>query len=180
MLNGEYVAVYQHGSELFPQVHDILHYVQRKNPLGPAPLRPELDPQYLAWEQGVIGWATSTIAGFVPGVTYNRPLPPGATLLDTAGSSFEGAVVFVQPTAGSYIQAASLPVTAQIRSQKEIVKIEVFFNDVLVDTRVGSFGISPRYEVFLSPPALKAQNTLRISATDITGVILSKEVVVYQ
>ncbi len=180
MLNGEYVAVYQSGAELLPHVHDILHYVSKRNPLGPIPTRPELDSQYQVWEQGVLNWAASTIPGFIAGTTYNRPLPFGAILLDTAGGSSDGVVVLVQPTAGAYLTASQFPVIAQVRSQKEIVKIEVFFNELLVDTRVGGLGTSPRYEAFLGAPSLKAQNTLRVSATDITGVVLSKEVVLYQ
>jgi hypothetical protein len=180
MLNGEYIAVYQSGAELFPHVHDILHYVNKRNPLGPIPTRPELDSQYQVWEQGVLDWASKAIPGFIAGTTYNRPFPFGATLLDTAGGSSDGVVVLMQPAAGAYLTASQFPVIAQVRSQKEIVKIEVFFNELLVDTRVGGLGTSPRYEALLGAPALKAQNTLRISATDITGVVLSKEVVLYQ
>ena len=36
--------------------HDILHYVDRENPRGPIPEKPEKDPQYKAWEKGVKDW----------------------------------------------------------------------------------------------------------------------------
>ncbi len=40
-------------------VHDILHYVDKDNPLGPYPQSPEDDPQYKSWEYSVRFWANS-------------------------------------------------------------------------------------------------------------------------
>ena len=40
----------------FFEPHSILHYVNISDPLGQAPERPEQDPQYQAWEQGVKAW----------------------------------------------------------------------------------------------------------------------------
>jgi penicillin-binding protein 1C len=48
MLNGSWVSSYG--------IHDILFYVDRKNPLGPIPEDPSLDPQYFLWEEGVRKW----------------------------------------------------------------------------------------------------------------------------
>jgi penicillin-binding protein 1C len=48
MLNGSWISPYG--------VHDILFYVDRKNPLGPIPEDPSLDPQYILWENGVQRW----------------------------------------------------------------------------------------------------------------------------
>jgi penicillin-binding protein 1C len=48
MLNGSWISPYG--------IHDILFYVDRKNPLGPIPEDPSLDPQYILWENGVQKW----------------------------------------------------------------------------------------------------------------------------
>jgi membrane peptidoglycan carboxypeptidase len=37
----------------FVSTHDILHYVDKDNPQGDKPSKPENDPQYKAWEEGV-------------------------------------------------------------------------------------------------------------------------------
>jgi len=42
MLNGQYVNLV--GDSL--QIHSILFYVDKNNPLGPIPLNPALDPQF--------------------------------------------------------------------------------------------------------------------------------------
>jgi hypothetical protein len=41
----------------FTQVHDILYYVNKDDPTGPAPTNPESDPQYKSWEDAVSAWA---------------------------------------------------------------------------------------------------------------------------
>jgi len=51
MLNGSYVSEYG--------VHDILFYVDRKDPLGPKPSDPYSDPQFANWELPVKNWLTS-------------------------------------------------------------------------------------------------------------------------
>jgi hypothetical protein len=48
MLNGSWIGPYG--------IHDILFYVDRKNPLGPIPEDPYQDPQYILWEKAVQRW----------------------------------------------------------------------------------------------------------------------------
>ena len=38
------------------QPHEILHYLDKNNPRGPAPEHPEQDPQYESWEKGIQEW----------------------------------------------------------------------------------------------------------------------------
>ncbi len=37
-------------------IHTILHYVDRNNPLGPEPRYPEKDPQYSHWQAAITNW----------------------------------------------------------------------------------------------------------------------------
>lgn len=41
----------------YQTVHDILYYVEKNNPTGPAPKNPAADPQYNLWEGRVQEWA---------------------------------------------------------------------------------------------------------------------------
>jgi hypothetical protein len=41
----------------YQTVHDILYYVDKNDPLGPAPKNPAADPQYNLWESRVQAWA---------------------------------------------------------------------------------------------------------------------------
>ncbi|MFA5877910.1 MAG: PBP1A family penicillin-binding protein [Candidatus Staskawiczbacteria bacterium] len=47
------------GESIPGENHDILYYVDRNNPLGPAPIDPSADPQYIMWERGVENWLTT-------------------------------------------------------------------------------------------------------------------------
>lgn len=40
----------------FLNAHSILYYVDKKDPLGPEPKKPQDDPQYKNWEEGVRKW----------------------------------------------------------------------------------------------------------------------------
>lgn len=41
------------GDWVSPGIHSVLHFIDKKNPLGPAPSDPSKDPQYLNWENAV-------------------------------------------------------------------------------------------------------------------------------
>lgn len=53
VLQGVWCNQLQDGT---PVVHDILHWVQKRDPLGPYPSNPENDPQYSHWEYPVQAW----------------------------------------------------------------------------------------------------------------------------
>ena len=80
MLNGEYIANFVSNRRIYPQVHNILYYVNRDNPTGPMPSNPAQNSQFKSWEEGVLSWASRNIAGFISGLNYNLPLPANATL----------------------------------------------------------------------------------------------------
>lgn len=42
-----------------PEIHNILHWVNKNNPIGPAPSNPTNDPQYNLWEAPVRAWVMS-------------------------------------------------------------------------------------------------------------------------
>lgn len=55
MLNGSFLGQREDGTR---EIHTILYYVDKKNPLGPAPVNPGADEQYPNWE-----WAVRTFFG---------------------------------------------------------------------------------------------------------------------
>ena len=46
-------------ASIYNNIHNILHYVDRRDPLGPTPANPASDPQYRNWEFGVQQWKIS-------------------------------------------------------------------------------------------------------------------------
>jgi membrane peptidoglycan carboxypeptidase len=60
-------------------VHDILYWVDKNNPLGPAPSNPSNDPQFNNWEYGVQLWVANH--------TYVAPITPQATTPQTPNNT---------------------------------------------------------------------------------------------
>jgi hypothetical protein len=50
-------------------VHSILYWVDKNDPLGPAPTNPSTDPEFNNWEYAVSQWAAQN--GYVDGQTIN-------------------------------------------------------------------------------------------------------------
>jgi 1A family penicillin-binding protein len=46
-------------------IHSILHYVNRNDPLGPPPTDPNIDPQYKYWEYGVQQWKAGVLGSYL-------------------------------------------------------------------------------------------------------------------
>ncbi|MDP3696766.1 MAG: transglycosylase domain-containing protein [Candidatus Taylorbacteria bacterium] len=54
MLNGRYVS--DQNPNLVQDIHNILYYIDTKNPLGPIPLDPTINPQFKNWEWTVLNY----------------------------------------------------------------------------------------------------------------------------
>ncbi|MBU4536526.1 transglycosylase domain-containing protein [Patescibacteria group bacterium] len=53
----EFTPEEMYEEKVVQNIHSILYWVDKKNPLGPKPLLPELDMQYVRWEYRVAQWA---------------------------------------------------------------------------------------------------------------------------
>ncbi len=60
----------------FAQHHCILYYIDKNNPLGDPPKKPEKDPQFELWESRVLAWAakeaSSTVTNEAPPTEYDN------------------------------------------------------------------------------------------------------------
>jgi len=157
MLSG---SVYAKDSD---EVHDILHYVSRKDPLGPVPARPENDSQYELWEEGVKTWLKN--GGSLPG--KNEEQTP---------DSF-GRITFSKPDRGEPI-SNTVTVDATIRMNERISLIELFFNDQIISSRTGDLGRSEVYRHTFTHDSTEQQNMLLLVATDVEGNKVSQQLLV--
>jgi 1A family penicillin-binding protein len=56
-------------ADIYNNIHTILHYVDRSDPLGPYPSNPGSDQQYRYWEYSVQQWKQTTFGSFSPSTT---------------------------------------------------------------------------------------------------------------
>ncbi len=91
------------------EVHSILYYVDKDNPLGPSPKKPENDPQYESWEEPVRAWAAKN--GYV-----------SSTLPYTPPSSNEKLFVKItSPSDNSEILSPEFVVTILTTTQNSLI-----------------------------------------------------------
>ncbi|MBI5220467.1 MAG: transglycosylase domain-containing protein [Candidatus Liptonbacteria bacterium] len=142
------------------QIHSLLYYVNRTDPTGPAPERPERDPQFYNWEMGVLLWAQKNVPALVAG--------------NNATSSPQ--ISFASPANGSSF-VDSINLTASVASATPLKRISISFNGVLIQ-EVAPESPGP-YQINWSfvPANPQPQNILEIearnaSSTSREGIIL--------
>ncbi len=130
MLNGQSVNTPTLNNVNYPQVHSILYYVDKRDPLGPIPENPTNDPQFENWETSVTDWAKINIPNFF---LYNLPIPEGAKTLNPTTTPQDISIENVSPKNGAFVSSPVL-IKADIRSLKGLNKIELFLNRQLINS----------------------------------------------
>lgn len=148
-------------------VHSILYYVNKNDPLGPKPARPENDPQFENWEGPVLAWAatngidTSVSEGDLP----DGDQPPR-----------DGALDIIEPLAGARART-QFDVHAIINlTDRNIAKVQLYFNDELVDQKTSNYGLSLDYRATVRPRLIQKQNYLKLVVTDDVGGVTTREI----
>ncbi len=149
---------------ILPGVHNILHWVNKDDPQGPAPANPRNDSQYDSWEYGVRKWFEEwkkSNPGFVESSSYVIP-----TETDTIHTSANAPKV----TITSPLRDTTAPlhsrvnITLSFSSSYPIKKSELYVNDRYVSTNEStpaSLSFSPD-ELSL----LKGINTMKVIVYD--------------
>ncbi|MCL4530597.1 MAG: Ig-like domain-containing protein [Chloroflexi bacterium] len=162
ILNGELIK----GDQ-----HDILYYLGRVN-----------DPQFINWEAGVKSWLSSNQIDFSKFQVSTSPVvgplnnPPATTATGASGAI---QINLSSPQNGDFI-TNQINVSAAALSLNTITKIEVYLNNNLIDSKVGSFGNNYTYAASLTPDNIGLQNILVIRVTDSSGANFSKQLILFR
>jgi 1A family penicillin-binding protein len=160
------------GDYLFEhQVHSILYYINKEDPLGPPLLDPTRDPQFLNWEFGVLNWAKDNLGALTPklesGLNNSRVLTaPKIKILD--------------PPPGKFIDGDRLWVVAEITGGAPISKIVVDFNKGRVYESQVEYPANYLFSSEIRLGNVLPQNLLEIEAQDQNGLIDRESVIVYK
>ena len=143
--------------------HNILFYLNRLN-----------DPQYLNWEAGVQEWLRTHILPemSIPTYSYAEGDEPGSV---GTGPRVE----FVSPGNGEFI-TGDPTLRSRIVSGADIIQIEVYINDRLVDLVSGNMGKEANYQKLFPINEFKNQNKIIIKASDSSGNSGEKELIIYR
>lgn len=109
---------------VFRDLRTILHYVDRKDPLGPAPVDPKQDSQYVLWEKGISDWLFEN-----PSFTIPFTLPPTETDdIHTEASTPKVTILSAQPFVSG---SDALEVRASVTAPFKIREVGFYLDGVL-------------------------------------------------
>ncbi len=152
------------GELIKGEYHDLLYYLGRIN-----------DPQFNNWEEGVRYWLRSNSVDQDKFVFSSDSAPVSSSL----GASQAIEISLLSPRNGSFV-GDSVAVSVSIKSAIEITKIEIYLNNILLDSEVGSFGNSYSYNKILSLSEAHLQNSLVIRAEDASQNKILKEIILFK
>jgi 1A family penicillin-binding protein len=145
--------------KVVPAVHSILYWVDKNNPLGPAPADPQQDPQFERWEYAARKWAQDN--GYTDGSA--GIIPTRVDSIHTADAIPQ--VSITSPAAGvAYASSTPITITVTYGAKYPITLAQFYFNG----TYLGSDSVAP-FNFSFTPSQVgssKAQSTIGVVLTD--------------
>ncbi len=141
----------------FTEIHSILYYVQKDNPLGPPPANPASDPQYPAWEKGVQDWVKQQIKQGklkinLPPTTYDNVHIPAN----------KPKITILAPFTNQTITQPFLNIQVQASAPRGVQKVKYFLDNKLIAV-ASSSPFSLRWQIKNTP---NGEHTLTAVAYD--------------
>ncbi|PIR88393.1 MAG: hypothetical protein COU09_02565 [Candidatus Harrisonbacteria bacterium CG10_big_fil_rev_8_21_14_0_10_44_23] len=177
MLKGEHIVYYENNGDSYPQVHNLLYYVNKNDPPGPEPRR-AIDGQYQNWETSVLAWAKNNIPNFNQ---FNQPLPLGSTVIASGGAAGQAnsVVKITQPKKGAGVDRSFI-IRALITMPSDISSIVTLFNGIVIDTTIGPLKSPYNHDARVSVSQIKTQNKITVIAQDERGNSYQDEIIVFE
>lgn len=144
--------------------HNILFYLNRLD-----------DPQYFNWETGVQEWLRTHILPEISIPTYSYA--EGEETPDSVRSGLK--IEFLNPKNGDFITGDTL-FQSKITSIEDIVRIETYVNDRLIDIIAANSGKNINYQKIIPFYEFKNQNRVVIKIIDSLGNSGERELIVYR
>lgn len=145
-----------------PNPHEILHWVEKSDPLGRAPTNPSADPQYWLWENPAQNWIA---ANGLPSAAWNAKPD---TYDDVHTPLTQPVITILAPTSTlEYLVDRKLFVEVAIQAPFAIRNVDAFVNGSFLGTTS-----LPPYSFSFIPqefPGIAQTNTLTVTVTDIAG-----------
>lgn len=147
------------------EVHTILYYIDKKNPLGPPPSFPERDPQFKNWEQPIIQWLQNNQLVLLENKTPRQ---------NTSGIVIDAH----NPQNGSFV-TIPFTVNAALTSNEPLTRVELYLNDRLIHQEPLINATQYSYLYTVNEP-LNPQNKIILKAINKSQKEQIKEIIVFQ
>ena len=151
--------------------HDILHYVDRNDPRGPAPAFPADDPQYENWESALQSWVERRQAA---GESLTFQEPP--TEYDGAQvSELTPTLEFVSPLEGAILTARNIDIQVKSASARGVTKVIYQIDGQTIGSAAVASGDQFNFSYY-AKNLIKGPHTLSAVATDDVGNSVQKNI----
>lgn len=121
-----------------PEFHEILHWVDKDNPTGPAPSNPSRDPQYWLWEVPLYEWLTQS------GMSV-----PGEKIPQDVGKVSPVSVSIRSPQDGGSHRRTE-PLSVSVTTRGPVSASEVYLGDAFVGSLPNDGKMSVPADIFPS------------------------------
>lgn len=147
--------------KVITNVHSILYWVDKNDPLGPKPSNPNNDPQYKNWETAVQNWWAAHRHQYPTISAGDKP-----TVLDTVHTESTAPKITITSPDPQVVHFPNLKVTvaAAYQGSYGLRKMDVYINGEYM----GAIRNAPYTFSFIPEniPSIRRNNELRIVATD--------------
>ncbi|MBU2566653.1 PBP1A family penicillin-binding protein [Patescibacteria group bacterium] len=116
----------------FYEGHNILWYLDKDDPLGPAPSSPQNDPQFANWELAVQKWIEKE--------NWHTTSTAPTEYDDVHTPESKPSLTVFAPTQNANLYSRDLTISLSAQAQRRIVRIEVKMDDILIGQSLGAVG----------------------------------------
>jgi penicillin-binding protein 1C len=149
------------------QLHSMLYYVDKNDPLGPQPEDPSRDPQFTNWETGVAEWVRGQGGG-----ALNVPASPAGAVSSLVRLSIQ------EPLDGASV-SGTLRVRAQAESNSPLTVLRVYVNGALQKELKEGLGTRYALDAVLALERNEAQSLIEVEVVNASGGQRREGVIVY-
>ncbi len=148
--------------KVLTQVHSILYWLKKDNPMGPVPENPSSDPQFFLWEKPVRDWVLKQNIKEETLETISQQFD------DIHLPAFSPKIKIISPVSGilyNPLEKIIIQISAEIQNKFPLKEVDFFFGDKYI----GSANQYP-FELSFIPASyfteLKSQENLKITVYD--------------
>lgn len=129
----DFTPVENRIDKTYNELHDILYYVNKDDPRGPAPTDPTSDPMFAPWEEAIQRWATkNNIIGEKAPTEFDDLHQPGNT----------PSVTWLLPGEGNTITSRNIFLSVSANATRAVVKVEFDIDGIPIGTATNAPGFN--------------------------------------
>ncbi len=114
--------------KIYLQPHSILYYVDKNNPLGDIPEKPENDPQFKLWEDAVLDWSLEQASSTDTEIKIEKPPTENDNLHIPENLP---KLLVVSPNNNQNLESSVLTIRIRTSSPRKVAKVEYYLDNVL-------------------------------------------------